>query len=330
MNPFQRYILTFPERVVRASGALIGGLLHESTSLLLPSGVRRSRLYQATVARLLRIVVELVGDVQGVFPADEIDAGQLLVRKTAGNVVEMASFLAVGWSPIWLLAAASDLIGGARVYLATLVTELKSAGALPSDADIDSFEELLTALEGTSGTLADSVDVVPLSLQDLRSSWERLRSHVSELPSAERLAALFTTLQTVSANEQRSLLEMSSIVALGAVRAGIAMGDVHIFGYYRSAFDTIARHGLLRYLGRLSAPYFRRIGRHFAPGEVTMTERLLVYRGKIPAASPANGERSRKLRAFGYARSRLRQSGALSFRGLRRRKTPEPPAPTGS
>ena len=40
---------------------------------------------------------------------------ELLVRKTAGNVVELSSFLAVGWSPLWLLAGASDLVGGTKV-----------------------------------------------------------------------------------------------------------------------------------------------------------------------------------------------------------------------
>jgi hypothetical protein len=50
------------------------------------------------------------------------------------------------------------------VYLRTLVTELQDAGLLAADADVASFEELLTALEDTSGVLADTVDVPPLNI----------------------------------------------------------------------------------------------------------------------------------------------------------------------
>ncbi|HEY6580843.1 MAG TPA: hypothetical protein VIZ60_06870 [Rubrobacter sp.] len=68
--------------------------------MLLPLAVRRSRSYQAVVGRLLRITIELVGGAEGVYPTEEIRAQELLVRKTAGSVIELGSFLAVGWSPV--------------------------------------------------------------------------------------------------------------------------------------------------------------------------------------------------------------------------------------
>jgi hypothetical protein len=68
--------------------------------VLLPLAVRRSRPYQAVVGRLLRITIELVGGVEGVYPTEEIRARELLVCKTAGSVIELGSFLAVGWSPV--------------------------------------------------------------------------------------------------------------------------------------------------------------------------------------------------------------------------------------
>jgi len=49
---------------------------------------------------LLRITIELVGGVEGVYPTEEIRARELLVCKTAGSVIELGSFLAVGWSPV--------------------------------------------------------------------------------------------------------------------------------------------------------------------------------------------------------------------------------------
>jgi hypothetical protein len=158
------YLASLPERTARAGAALTGGLVYEASEVVLPLAVRRSKVYQAIVGRLLRIIIELVGGVKGVYPAQEMPVRELLLRKTAGNVVELSSFLAVGWSPVWLLAGASDLIGGTKVYLRTLVTELQDAGLLAADADVASFEELLTALEDTSGVLADTVDVPPLNI----------------------------------------------------------------------------------------------------------------------------------------------------------------------
>ncbi|HET7271979.1 MAG TPA: hypothetical protein VFI90_12935 [Rubrobacter sp.] len=243
--------------------------------MMLPLAVRRTRLYQAIVGRLLRIMIELVGGVEGVYPAQEIPVRELLVRKTAGNVVELSSFLAVGWSPVWLLAGASDLVGGSKVYLRALVTELRDAGVLVADPDVASFEELLTVLEGTSGVLADTVDVPPLDVPGVRASWQELQRQVADLPDAAGLDNIFAELQLAARQEDRSVLEISSIVALGAVRAGVSLGNVHIFDYYRRALRTIVEEGLLSFLRRTSTPYLTRAASHFDPRSGTYSERLL-------------------------------------------------------
>jgi hypothetical protein len=224
---------------------------------------------------LLRIIIELVGGVEGVYPTQEMPVRELLVRKTAGNVVELSSFLAVGWSPVWLLAGASDLVGGTKVYLRTLVTELKDAGVLAPDADVASFEELLTALEETSGVLADTVDVPPLNLASVRTSWKELQRQAADLPDDADLEKIFAELQLAARQEDRSILEISSMVALGAVRTGVRLGNVHIFDYYRLALRTIVEEGLLSFLRRTSTPYLTRAGSHFDPRSSTYSERLL-------------------------------------------------------
>ncbi len=274
-NKPPHYLASLPERSVRAGAALVGGLLNETSNLLLPHELRHSRLYQATIAQLLRITVELVGDVQGVFPGETIPVQELFIRKSAGNVIEAASFLAVGWSPVWLLAAASDLIGGTRTYLRTLVLELKQAGVLPQDANVSSFDELLTVLEGTSGTLGDTIVVLPLTVRDMRTSWQMLQQHVGELPDSQQLASIFAVLQQAARQEGRSLLEMSSIVGLGAVRAGIQIGHTYLFDYYRDALHLIAEEGLLAYLRRVSTPYLTRAARHFDLHTNTLTDQVI-------------------------------------------------------
>ena len=269
------YLVSLPERTARAGAALTGGLVYETTEVMLPLVVRRSKLYQAIVGRLLRIMIELVGGVEGVYPAQEMPVRELLVRKTAGNVVELSSYLAVGWSPVWLLAGASDLVGGTKVCLLTLVRELRDAGVLAPDADVASFEELLTVLEDTSGVLADTVDVPPLNVSSVRTSWQELRQQAADLPDAAGLEKIFAELQLAARQEDRSILEISSVVALGAVRSGVRLGSVHIFDYYRRALPTIVKEGLISFLRRTSTPYLTRAGSHFDPRSSTYSERLL-------------------------------------------------------
>jgi len=269
------YLASLPERTARAGAALTGGLVYEASEVVLPLAVRRSRLYQAIVGRLLRITIELVGGVEGVYSGQEMPARELLVRKTAGNAVELSSFLAVGWSPVWLLAGASDLVGGTKVYLRALVAELREAGVLAADADVASFDELLTALEGTSGVMADAVDVPPLDVSGARTAWQELRRQAADLPDAAGLEKIFAELQLAARQEDRSLLEISSLVGLGAVRAGVKLGNVHVFGYYRLALRTIVDEGLLSFLRRTSTPYLTRAGSHFDPRSSTHSERML-------------------------------------------------------
>lgn len=279
MGKTGRYLASLPERATRAGVALAGGTVYEVSQVALPRVVRGSRLYQATVARLLRILVELVGGVEGVYPAEAISVRELMARKTAGNVVEAASILAMGWSPLWFLAAASDLAGGSKAYLRELVDELAEAKLIQEGSDVASFEDLLGRLEAGSGVLADAVDVPPLKVADARASWERLRDQADELPSADDLGRIFDDLRDVARREDRSVAELSAAVGLAAARAGLDLGSVHLVDYYRDALGAIRDEGLLAFLGRVARPYRRRTGRHFDPKAPTQTDRLLDWIG---------------------------------------------------
>lgn len=270
------YLLSLPERLLRALAAGLGGLLFELSEVALPDWLRRSRLYQALIYRLLRLTVELVGDVQDVMPPEEVTAGELAVRKAVGNAIEVASFLAVGWSPLWLLAAASDLSGGTRAYLRTFAEELKEKGLLGDTAEVQSVDELLTALESSSGTAADLVDIPPLNLKDMQTSWRLLKGNAANLPNAASLSQLYQHIQAVAQSENRPVEEVSALIAAGALRAGIKMGSTHIFDYYLAALEAINREGWWNYARRAARPYLI-VGRsHLDPARVTYTERLLL------------------------------------------------------
>jgi hypothetical protein len=272
-----RFAISLPERLVRSLVAGVAGAIHESAQFLLPRLVRRSRFYEATAKNLLRISIELVGGVEAASTAEaEAPAPkELAMRKGAGNVVELGSIAAFGFSPLWLLAAASDIARGSRVYLDALTDELKAAAVLSEEAHFGSVDELLGAFEGGSGTAARLIDIPPLELAELRKSFAELRDHADELPSPDELAALYRGLREEARREQRSLLEVSQGIGMAFLLSAGKVGRKHLVVPYGEDWKPLRDEGFGAYARRVSVPYGRAIEGHFDPGRETWTERGL-------------------------------------------------------
>jgi hypothetical protein len=268
------FVLSLPERLVRSLVGAVAGVIHESAQVLLPRFVRRSRLYEATAKNLLRISIELVGRVEAAAgPEPAPAAKELAMRKGAGNVVELGSIAAFGFSPLWLLAAASDVAHGSRVYLQALTDELKAAGVLTLQAEFGSVDDLLGAFEGGSGTAARLIDIPPLELEGLRASVRELREHAGELPSPEELAALYGGLKREARLEGRSLLEVSQGIGLAFLLSAGRVSREQLFVPYREDWQPLRDEGFGAYARRISAPYVRALGEHLDPAYATWTER---------------------------------------------------------
>jgi hypothetical protein len=276
-NPAKRlwYAISLPERAIRALVGTLGGLVHESAEVLLPRFVRRSRLYEATAKNALRIAVEAVGRVEPAEPA-EVSAKELAKRKAAGNVVELGSIAAFGFSPLWLLAAASDVAHGSRVYLASFVDELKRAGVIGREREVASVDELLEALENASGRTAGLIDIPPLELAELRSTLGELRTDASGLPGPAELASLYQGLKEEAARERGSLLEVSVGMGMAFLLSARNVANAHLAIPYREDWAPLRREGFAAYARRVGAPYARAVGGHFDPRRPSWTERLLL------------------------------------------------------
>jgi hypothetical protein len=274
------YVASLPERLVRSTGAAVGGGAYELAHLLLPRLVRRSRLYEATAKNLLRLSIELLGGVRDAPSAEpEQDAGGLALRKGAGNVVELGSIAAFGFSPLWLLAGAADLTHGSRVYLRTLVSELKAADVLAEDVDVGSVDELLDVLEQTSGRTARLIDVPPVELAELRSSLAELRDEATDLPSAAELRSLYDGLRRAAAAERRPLLQVSTGIGLAFLLTAGKVGREHLFVPYGEDWRPVLREGFGAYAARVALPYRAAVEGHLDPGRPSLTERALAFLG---------------------------------------------------
>jgi hypothetical protein len=264
--------------LVRSLAAVVFGGVHEGAQLLLPRFVRRSRLYEVTAKNLLRIAIELVGGVQAQpLPGDEGQptAKRVAVKKGVGNAVEIGSIAAFGFSPLWLLAAASDVLNGSRVYLKTLEAELQKAGVLAEGAHFGSVNDLLRALEGASGHSAALIDMPPLELKELRRSVMELGKDAAGLPTPKELAALYDGLQRTARMEGRSLLEVSSGVGLAFLTSARNVGRDHLLVSYREDWRPLRDEGFGAYASRVSGPYRAAIGGHFDRHRASWTEKGL-------------------------------------------------------
>lgn len=295
--PSREYLLTVPERVVRSVVGISAGLAREVGEVAIPDGIRRSQLYQNVVDGTLRFLIEQVGEVEGVYAADTAQADDFLVRRSAGNAVEALGVVAFRASPVWVLAALSDLAGMGRQLIPELTNALKSEGLLDKDAEYESVDQMLDGLEKTSSRLASSINTPPLDVAGLRREWTALREEVKglapdNLPSRDSIRQIWTALKEESARQERSVFETSSVMAVAAVlavpdgvkwlsastvvgvkRTGQVVGTA-LLDHYRGTLGEIRDVGYLPFARRQFTPYIRAAASQFSPARVTLTQRL--------------------------------------------------------
>jgi hypothetical protein len=299
----KRYLLSFPERLVRSTLGLGAGVAREAGEIALPASIRRSQLYQNLVDATLRYLIEQVGGVEGIYKAEDGLPDDFLARRTAGNAVEMLGIVAFRASPVWVLAALADLCGMGRHLIPELSAALKEQGLLERDAEFTSVDQLLDGLERTSSRLAATINTPPLDVASLRQEWDAIRTEArglqpAHLPSRESISQVWAELKTESARQDRSVFETSSMMAVSAVRAfpdrvhwlyassrigARRTGQIFaatLLDHYSQTLSEIRHVGYLKYAARQSGPYVRAAVSQFSPSRRTLTERLIDKIGR--------------------------------------------------
>lgn len=215
------YVLSLPERALRAASAVAGGLLREATELTLPEGFRRTRLYSNLVEGTLRFLIEQVGEVRDAYPAEGSLSGDFAVRRAAGNGIEWFGILAFRASPVWVMAALADLSGAGRELMGRIAASLQEEGLLPAGESFHSMEAILEGLERTSAHLAGAINSPPLDVAGLRQEWETVRRNASTipLPSPDAIREGWSAIEAEAARQQRSVFAVSSLMAMTTVRS---------------------------------------------------------------------------------------------------------------
>jgi hypothetical protein len=292
------YLLSLPERVLRSLVGLGAGVAHEVGEVAVPTAVRRSRLYQNLVDTTLRFLIEQVGQVEGAYAPGSALPDDFLLRRTAGNAIEVLGVVAFRASPVWVLAALADVCGLGRHLIPEISDSLKAQGLVDRDTTFTSVDELLDGLERTSARLAQTINTPPLDVDALREEWSTIRDEAKRLapdrlPTRESLVGLWTELRTEADRQQTTVYAASSMMALSAVRAvpqgarwvgaSAAVGAARagqvlasgLLEHYRLTLGEVKRVGYAEYTRRQLRPYVRAAAAQFAPGKPTLTERLL-------------------------------------------------------
>jgi hypothetical protein len=292
------YLLSFPERLARSAVGLGAGVVREVGELAVPNGIRRSQLYQTLVDATLRFLIEEVGGVDGVYDPETKLTEDFFIRRLVGDALEGLGILAFRVSPVWVLAALADVCGTGKHLIPEIADALAADGLLEKNVRFTSVEQILDALERTSSRLATSISTPPLDIATLRREWAAIREEVRSvppgaLPAGETLRNFWTQLKTESARQNRSVFEMSSVLALSAAEmfpdrlrwvstsARVAARRTTfvfahaLLNHYRQTLGEIRQIGYARYAVRQCRPYVRAAVRQFSPSRRTLTERLI-------------------------------------------------------
>jgi len=291
------YICSLPERLVRSLAALTGGAAYELGAVVLPARVRRSRLYESLVGWTVRFFIEELGEIEDAFPKADALPDDFVMRIAAGNVIGIAGLIAFRFSPVWVLATLADVAGAGRDLINEIALALEKDGLLEPGCHFESVDQLLDGLQRASGGLAETVTVPPVDVAGLRREWAKLRSAAAglpkvSLPSPARLRSQWRELEQEAAAQRRSVLELSSLMALstlrrlpanalwlssatftGVRRTGVVLG-LGLLDHYRTVLKEIHGAGYLRYWIREFTPYVRGAARQFSPARRSATERL--------------------------------------------------------
>ena len=292
------YLLSLPERTLRSAAALSAGFVREVGNIVLPSAIRRTKIYQTMVESTLRFLVEQVGQVGSVYSTEDALAENFLLKRTLGDGIDFIGIVAFHASPVWILAALADISGAGRQLVDEISSSLKDDGLLDRSARFETVDQLLDGLERTAGQLATSIRFPPLDVAGLRKEWNSLRDAARtipqpNLPSPDFVQERWEELKQTAADQQRTVLELSSLMALSAARAvpsnllwlsrcartaTLRTGQFFAEGlmeHYRTMLAQVRQTGYLAYWKNEFRPYLRAAAEQFARAHQSSTERLL-------------------------------------------------------
>ena len=308
------YTLSIPERYMRGLTALTGGMLKETTDLVVPDFVQDTTSYNIFVGNLLRFAVENVGGVEGLYEDDSLE-GEYATRKVIGNAIEGVGIATVHASPLWIFAFFADSVKGGQAYLDRLSDELVERGYIESEKTSKSLKGLLEGIEKTTSSFAQNIDTPPLSKDEIINNVSEIRDSINELwvttgkaagDITEDVGDIMQEFIDTANEEDQSFLELGGLMTLQATSrakkaVGMAITAPHvagkmlsdnILGYYRDTLADIHEHGYAQVASEVIDPYGNAILKQFDANKETWTEK--IFKGSVSGLQSIFGMQTSK------------------------------------
>jgi hypothetical protein len=281
----KEYLLSLPERSLRALASLVGGVSVFLADTLLPDSLRGTTIYKLVIGDTQRFLIERIAQLElegQSFTLFQEIPDNYVQRKAAGTVLEAAGLLAFHFSPLWVFAIAGDVSSSSKVFLDRLLVRLRENGIIPEEAVIHDLVDLVEATQSASRMSVTAVDTPPLSRKELVALVEDLKdaygSMFMQIPGlTNHLEGLWTWMEKISEQENISLMELSGVMTVQAAHIGrksvgmfLAVGKTgsELFGErilqsYRETLNVVSEVGFKKYLREYMAPFVEKSLQHF-------------------------------------------------------------------
>ena len=301
VTQYLQYTLSLPERAIRSTAAIVGGIAQQSATMLVPSAFQDSKTYQTFVKQMLDMVAHDIGGTEREAgeeaPDKDAQIEGYVAKKTVSTFVDLAGMATLHVSPMTILAVMSDVAYGSNVYLKQLGEELKREGVIDPESTIDQAADLLEAIGSASGKAADRFDRPPLSLEGLQETIEEAQESVGTLdptkiiPQAET-SRMWNEMQQMADAQDVDILDVSSAMtmytlnqvatvskgALTTIRVTGKLLDEHLFDHYWQGLQRINDEGIWQIFATSSQPYIEAVWMNFSADKETITEDIVSGR----------------------------------------------------
>jgi hypothetical protein len=291
------YGLSLPERATRSLSAVVGGLVGETASRVIPLSFQSSRSYRTFIRQSLDLLVHDVGGMAKTKPADPQKAQMeaSLARKAVGSLLDIAGTATMHLSPMTFLAVFNDLAYGSNAYLKQLADELRREGVIDEHSTIKHVSDLLEAMAKTSDRASSAAEAPPFDVEGLRETVEQLKTELAKVdpttlvPQTE-IKRLWEDMESIASASNMGVWQVSTTVAmhamnridlatrgtLASIRVAGNLLDQHILDHYVVAIEAIRRDGLFETIRSSSAPYIDAVWDNFSMERSTWTSDFLT------------------------------------------------------
>ncbi|TWT50478.1 hypothetical protein Pla22_32210 [Rubripirellula amarantea] len=272
------YGMSIPERTVRSTSAIVGGIVGESAARLIPAAFRSSKSYDVFIQQALDVMIHDVGGVakpgvaksgdgsnghststpEQTTDATKADAAQesQLARKAIGSLLDVAGGATLHLSPMTVLAVFNDVAYGSSVYLNKLTAELKREGVIDESSTIHHAADLIEAMRSSSTRASGALEAPPISIDAMQQTIAEIRQEVAKvdprtlLPQGE-IERMWLEMESAATASDASLWDVSATMTMFAMNR-VTLTTRGALSSVRVAGNLLDEHLVQHYFDALS------------------------------------------------------------------------------